>query len=394
MQALEPLVARCLPEIVALRHDLHAEPELSFKETNTARRVAGMLEKLPGMTLRKQVAGTGIVAVLGAEKRGPCVALRADMDALPIQEATGVPYASKHPGHAHACGHDGHVACLVGAATVLAQLAGRLSGPVKFIFQPAEEGGGGGRLMCEQGALEHPSVRAIFALHAWPHLPLGTIGVRSGPAMASTDAIDIVVQGRGTHAAAPNKGVDPILVAAHIVTALQTVVSRQLPPAEPAVVTIGCIQGGTARNIIPEQVRLGGTIRTLTDASRTAAAAAVRRISEQTALAHGARAEVQITPGYPVLVNHAAAADYIRRTALSELGPQAFSDDLPVSLGGEDFAYYAQRIPAALWRLGIGAPGDPHPEPLHSPRFDFPDAALAIGIRMEVALALGDLQAL
>ncbi|MDD5706442.1 MAG: M20 family metallopeptidase, partial [Kiritimatiellae bacterium] len=259
-----------LPELTALRRDLHAHPELGFEEHYTAGRVAEWLGGLPDMRVRTGVAGTGVVATLAARKRGPCVALRADMDALPVDDACGQPYVSRHPGRAHACGHDGHVACLLGAARLLSEQAGQLAGPVRFIFQPAEEGGGGGEQMCRQGALEDPAPAAIFALHAWPFLPLGTVGVRAGAAMASTDAIDIVVRGRGAHAGTPHKGVDPIVAASHVVVALQTVVSRLTDPTETALVTIGSIAGGSARNVIPDTVTLSGTIRTHAEAQRQA----------------------------------------------------------------------------------------------------------------------------
>jgi amidohydrolase len=381
------LIAEILPGIIELRQAIHADPELAFQEVNTSGRILTLINKLPGLKVRTQVAKTGIVATLDGEKTGPCIALRADMDALPIKEESNAPYASKNPGRAHSCGHDGHVACLVGAAMVLTRLRDKLTGPVKFIFQPAEEGGGGGGIMCEEGALENPKVDAIFALHGWPHLPLGTVGVRCGPAMASTDSLDIVIHGRGTHAAAPHNGVDPILVASHVVTALQSVVARQISPTESAVVTIGHIEGGTARNIIPEQVVLRGTIRTLNAQVRETTIAAVRRIIAQTSLAFGAEADVSIKTGYPVLVNHPAATAHIRQAAVEQLGADHFNDTIPVSLGGEDFAFFAQRIPAALWRLGISPPGG-KAEPLHSPRFNFPDEALPIGIRMHVAIAL------
>lgn len=387
MRDLQPLIDRLLPELVALRHALHAHPELGFAEHATAARIAARLRDVPGLHVMTGVAGTGIVATLGADKPGPGVALRADMDALPMTEETGRPWTSQVPGCAHCCGHDGHVTCLVGAATILAEVADELSGPVRFIFQPAEEGGGGGQLMCEAGVLTHPPMQVAFALHAWPATPLGCVGIRAGPVLAATDAVDIVIQGRGTHAASPHRGVDPILIAAHVVTALQSVAARSIGPTESVVVTIGRIDGGTVRNVIPERVTLNGTIRSLTPAVRAAATAAVRRVTEQTALAFGGRAEVTITPGYPVTVNDRAATEFFVRTARAALGDAAVHDDLPVSMGGEDFAYFLERVPGALWRLGVGAPDTSEPIPLHSPFFDFPDAAIPIGVRLHCELA-------
>lgn len=388
MPTLLERIAPLLPSLTALRHDLHAQPETGFQEHATAARIAAELSRIPGLRVRTGVAGTGIVATLAAHRTGPCVALRTDMDALPMAEETGLPYASRNAGVAHACGHDGHVTCLVGAAHVLADLADELPGPVRFVFQPAEEGGGGGRLMCEQGALQDPPAAAAFALHGWPSLPIGTVGMRTGPAMASTDALDIVVEGRGTHAASPHLGVDPIVAAAHVVTALQTVVSRRLPPHEPAVVTLGRIAGGTARNVIPDRVTLSGTIRTLSVTARTNAIALVREVATQTAAAHGAKADVRVESGYPVLMNDVGLGSYFGCVAREELGADAVRD-VSVSLGGEDFAYYGQYAPSFLWRLGVARPGADRVVPLHSPQFDFPDEAIATGVRVHCALVLG-----
>ncbi len=381
MRDLTPLIAEALPSLVTLRHELHQHPEIGFHEHGTAARVADRLAKLPGMTLRTGVAGTGVIATLDADKPGPCVALRADMDALPMTEETGLPHASRVPGCAHACGHDGNVTCLVGAAVVLAAIREELRGPVRFIFQPAEEGGGGGRLLCEAGALETPPVAAIFALHAWPGLPIGAIGVRAGPAMASTDSIDIVIHGSGTHAAAPHRGTDPILAAAHVIVALQSIVSRNLDPTQPSVITIARIESGTTYNVIPDRATLCGTLRTLSAAGRAQAREAIRRVAERTAEAYGARAEVRLTPGYPVLTNEAAATAHIERVGRDALGADCVRD-VSVSLGGEDFAYYLQHVPGAIWRLGVSASDSSPLVPLHSPRFDFPDAAIPVGVRI------------
>ncbi len=387
MHDLATRIAPHLPALVELRRHLHAHPETGFCEEATAARIVAELADIPGLRLRTGVARTGIVATLGADKPGPCVALRADMDALPMDEQTGLPHASRHPGVAHACGHDGHVACLVGAARVLGGLAEALAGPVTFIFQPAEEGGGGGRIVCEQGALDDPPAAAAFALHGWPGLPIGKVGVRPGPAMASTDSIDITVTGRGTHAAAPHLGADPIVAAAHIVTALQTAVSRRIPPEEPAVVTIGMIAGGSARNVIPGRVTLSGTLRTLSASARAIGLQAVRQIAEQTAAAHDTHADVHLLPGYPVLINDIALANFFAATARAELGAEAVQQ-AAVSLGGEDFAYFGARVPAVLWRLGLTRPGTAQVIPLHSPTFDFADEAIATGVRLHCALAL------
>lgn len=386
---IDPRLAALLPELVALRRDLHAHPELGFQERRTAAIAADWLRALPRMRVRTGVAGTGVIATLDGPREGPCLALRADMDALPMDDTCGRPHASRHPGATHACGHDGNVACLLGAARLLAADAaeGRLRGTVRFIFQPAEEGGGGARPMIEQGALDDPAPAAIFALHAWPQLPLGAVGVCSGPAMASTDAIDMVVRGRGAHAATPHMGADPVVAAAHVVVALQAVVSRLTDPLDPAVVTIGRVAGGEARNVIPGRVALEGTLRALTETQRAAARAAVRQVAVQTAAAFGCTAEVELREGYPVTVNDPAAAAFFAAVARRELGAAQVRADLPPGMGGEDFAFYLQRVPGALWRLGV-APTDGSPAlPLHNPAFDFPDEALAIGVGLHCALA-------
>ena len=250
------LVRSALTVTLSLRHELHAHPELMYEEHGTAQRLYARLMCIPGLDIRQGVGGTGIIAVLGADRPGPCVALRADMDALPIQEITDKPYKSKTTEMMHACGHDGHMACLVGAAIVLSKLVDRLPGPVKFVFQPAEEGGNGAVKMIDEGVLDDPPVAAMFALHAWPWTPLGSIACQVGATMASVDDFHIVVEGIGAHAAYPHRGVDPIVIAAQIVTALQSIVSRQTNPVDTAVVTVGQIHAGTARNIIPPHGRV------------------------------------------------------------------------------------------------------------------------------------------
>lgn len=311
------------------------------------------------------------------------------MDALPVQDECGRSYASTVPGVAHVCGHDGHVACLLGAARLLARNPQGLDGPVRFIFQPAEEGGAGARRMCEDGALENPRPRMIFGLHCWPFLPLGTIGVREGPMMASTDAIDMEIHGRGCHAAMPQKGIDAVVAAAHVVVALQSAVTRMSDPIEPGVVTIGSIHGGSVRNAIAGHVSLRGTIRAISSEKRDQLRQAVQQIAVQTAQAFGAVAEVDLVPGYPVTVNEKRAADFVLRVGRDILGDARVTTDLPISMGGEDFAFYQQIVPGAFWRLGTGRDDGSPVVPLHNNAFDFPDEALPTGVRMHYALAKG-----
>lgn len=351
MRDPQPLIASLLPELVDLRHELHRHPELGYEEHETAARIVSQLEDVPGMELRTGVAGTGIVAILGRGRKGACVALRADMDALPMQELGAHAYRSTVPGKMHACGHDGHVTCLVGAARVLGQLSDELEGPVKFLFQPAEEGGAGGRRMCEEGVLDDPQVDAIFGLHGWPELAQGEIGVCDGAFLANADGLRIAVRGVGAHAAYPHQGVDTVLVAAHIVVALQSIASRNTEPLDSVVVTIAQVHGGTADNIIPGQVQLSGTVRTLNSETRRLTFERIERVAAETARAYGASAEVTIDDGYPVLENDPAATDYVRRVAGSTIG--TIPVDINPVMGGEDFAFYAQRVPASFFTLGM-----------------------------------------
>lgn len=383
MKDIQGIVESVLSEVVGLRHEIHAHPELAYQEHETSRRVVERLSKIPGLKIQTGLAGgTGIVATLNGGKSGKCVALRAELDALPVHEETGRAYASKTPGKMHACGHDGHTSALVGAAMVLSKMADELPGAVKFIWQPAEESGGGGEKMCKEGVLDSPKVDAIFACHGWPSLPVGHVGVRSGAVLASTNPWTLTVHGKGTHAAYPHKGIDPIVVACQIVNAWQTIVSRGTSPTDSCVVTVGKFHAGTAENIIPPAAVLGGTIRTLNPETRKWAVGEVRRIAEKTAEALGARAEIEIREGYPVMVNDARAAEFVAGVARDVVGTGNVETNEPPSLGGEDFAYYAQRVPAAFWRLGVREKGVDEMPALHHPKYDFNDAALPIGVRM------------
>ncbi|MEP0845174.1 MAG: amidohydrolase [Phycisphaerae bacterium] len=381
-------LGRILPEITALRRHLHAHPELSFKEHATARLVRERLARLPNLRLLEPLIETDVVAVLNPERDGPCLGLRADMDALPILERRETPHQSTVPGVMHACGHDGHTACLVGAAMMLASVADRLPGKVKFIFQPAEEDGGGAGLLVERGVLDSPRVDAMIALHAWPNQPVGSIAIRSGPATAANNEFRIRVRGQGGHGAYPHRCVDPIVVACQIVTALQTLVSRNVNPFESAVVTVGQISGGTACNVIPPECLLVGTIRHYEPRTGEMLRTGVRRIAEQTALALGAAAEVEVRPGYPSLTNDPAVAALIEEVGRDLLGEGHVITTENPSMGAEDFAFYARRVPAAMFRLGVRPAGmDTYPG-LHHPEFEFQDDALPTGIRMLCELAV------
>lgn len=387
MSDIASIIREVAPKIAELRHEIHADPELGYEEHATGRRILERLTGLSNLTIRTGVAGTGIVATLNGDKMGPCIALRAELDCLPITEETGLPYASKNPGKMHACGHDGHSSCLVGAAMVLSKIAGDLPGKVKFIWQPAEEGGAGGKRMRDEGVLAEPKVDGIFALHGWPYLDLGTVGVKAGPAMASTNPWTLAIRGEGAHAAYPHKGVDPIVVASHVVTAIQTIASRFTDPLDSVVVTVGKFHAGTASNIIPDAAELAGTIRTINPATRSRAVALFKQIAEQTAAAFGATADVRVQDGYPVCINDAGAAALVEDTAREVLGPDKVAGSVPASMGGEDFAYYAEQVPAAFWRLGVRT-GDPARQPtLHQSTYNFPDEAIPIAIRMHCEIA-------
>ncbi len=388
MKTIDRIITRKLASWVAFRRRLHAHPELAYSEHATADAIAKRLERLPGMRLRRHVGRTGLVADYNAASGGPALALRADMDALPIQEAAARPYRSRKEGLMHACGHDGHVACLVGAAEALALSGIPLPGPVRFIFQPAEEDGAGALRMIEDGALEGLDVRAIFALHGVPLLPVGVADVRDGTSFASTDTLDIRIEGAGTHAASPHRGVDPVVAASAVVGALQSVVSRNISPTESLVITIGAIHGGTARNVIPSTVTLKGTVRTLNAATRQLALKRIPQVVEHTAAAYGATAEVCIGTGYPVLNNAAHAVDHLMAAATGLEGLELRRNSLPPSLGGEDFAYFLERVPGALWRLGLIPAGQTEMPPLHHPGFDFTDAAIAAAVRLHCATVM------
>jgi amidohydrolase len=381
-------------KVVAWRRDIHEHPELSNRETRTADLVAQHLRSL-GLEVRTGVAHTGVIGVLRGGKPGPVVALRADMDALPVTEEVDVPFASKvratyngqDVGVMHACGHDTHVAMLMGVAEVLAGMRADLPGTVKFIFQPAEEGPptgerGGAGLMIEEGALENPKPSAIFGLHVFPY-PAGEIRYRPGGAMASSDVMRIVVRGRQTHGAQPWAGIDPIVVASQIVVGLQTITSRQIDvTAAPAIVTVGSINGGVRYNIIPDSVVMTGTIRTFDAAMRVDIQQRVRRTAESIAQSAGATAFVVIDTMAPVTYNDPGLTEWLAPILRTVAGASHVAVGPPIT-AAEDFSEYQRRVPGVFFFLGITPPGtDPSKAaPNHSPRFYVDEAALPVGVR-------------
>ena len=380
MPRLSADVSAIQADLVALRRDLHQNPELAWAERRTAGRVAAFLEG-SGLDVRAGVAGTGLVATArGAGAR--TVVLRADMDGLPIQEQSDAPYASRVPGVMHACGHDGHTAIGAAAARVLG--ARRPAGTVRVLFQPAEEGEGGAQRVLAEGALEGADV--ILGIHLWNELPVGTIGVKAGPLMAAVDRLSIVVRGRGGHGGHPHRAADPVVAAAQVVLALQTLVSREVSPLDSAVLTVGAIHGGQAFNVIPDEVTLTGTVRTFDAALRRSIPDRVRRIAGGVASALQCEAEVEVRPGNPPVVNNAAVAGLARRAAVRVVGEENVVEPEP-TMGGEDMAVYFERVPGCFVFVGSANPARGLDQPHHSPRFDFDEAALAIGCEFMVQVA-------
>lgn len=357
--------------VVSLRRDLHRHPETSWNETTTAE---ALDRRLTGLGLEpRRLCGTGVVADIPGVKDGPLVALRADIDALPVTEKTGLPFASEISGAMHACGHDGHAAMLVGAAELL--LADPPPGPVRLIFQPAEEEGTGASALIEAGALD--GVVAIFGGHLDVHFPAGTIFVTPGPVAASTDLLRIRIVGRGGHAARPHEAVDAVVVAGHLVLALQHVVSRGIDPAESAVVTIGRLEAGTAANVIAGSALLEGTVRALKPEVRARLLAEVERVARATAAVHGATSEIEFEHGTPPVVNDEPATQLARKAAERIVGPGRVAPLPAANLAGEDFGFYQERVPGCYVRYGARPPGPAHPN--HSGGFDFDEAALGWG---------------
>jgi hippurate hydrolase len=385
--ALRDTIRALLPAVTALRRELHQQPELHFEETRTAARIAQFLDEAGIAYTAGHADSTGIVAELPGNGEGGTVALRADMDALAIDEATGCEWTSREPGRMHACGHDGHMACLCGAAKALAAHPDLRRNRVRLIFQPGEEGAAGGRRIVEEGLLD--GVGAVFALHGWPGIPAGSVAVHERQVMASGDFFQIHVSGRGGHGANPGAAIDPVLIAAHIVTALQAVVSRETHPWDAAVVSICRVDAGTASNIIPGKAVMEGTFRTLSPETRTRTAEAIERIATETARAFRGSAEVIFGEnGYPPLSNDPAMSRFVRETAAALFGEDAVITPDHAYMTAEDFAFYLEKIPGAFLLLGVDDPEGEAAAPLHNPGFDFNDNALETGIRLLTALAL------
>ncbi|MFB5083729.1 M20 metallopeptidase family protein [Symbiobacterium thermophilum] len=374
-------LARSVEEYgIAVRRRLHRNPELSFAEHDTHQYLAEELQGL-GCSFRSHLAGgTGLHVVLGGTRPGPVVALRADIDALPIQEETGLPFASERPGVMHACGHDVHTAILLATARALKSVEQDLPGTVVLLFQPGEEKNpGGASLMIRDGVLDQPKVEAIFGLHVDPYLEAGRMAFASGPVMAAPDELRVTVTGRGGHGAWPHQTVDPVVTAAQIITLLQQVVARNVDPFQPAVLTVGMIHGGTAHNIIPDEVEFIGTVRTMDEGLRRRMPERIEAVIRGVCEAAGASYRMEYERGYPVLVNHPEATETGRRAAAAVLGEDRVGRMEP-SMGGEDFAYYLERVPGTFARLGARSPGDAAPHGLHTSRLMIDESCIAVGV--------------
>ena len=371
-------IAEFHPEIREWRRDIHAHPELLFDVHRTAQTVADKLRAFGCDEVVSGIGRTGVVGVIKGRReasggRAKVIGLRADMDALPIEEATGAPYASTVPGKMHACGHDGHTAMLLGAAKYLAETR-NFGGTAVVIFQPAEEGGGGGREMVRDGMMDRFGIEEVYGMHNYPGMPVGQFGMRTGPIMAAADYISMEIEGHGAHAARPHMGIDPILVGSQIVNQLQSIVSRNVDPLESGVVSICVFQAGTTNNVIPQSAKLAGTIRSLTEPVRDLLERRVRAIVEGVAALHGASVRLNYTRGYPVTKNHADQTAFAAEVASEIAGKERVDADLPPMMGAEDFSYMLNARPGAFIFVGNGDSAG-----LHHPAYDFNDDIIPVG---------------
>ena len=370
-------------DVIALCRDFHAHPELGFEEVRTAGIVAERLKSL-GYEVRTGVGQTGVLGILRTKRSGRTILLRADMDCLPIHERSGVEFASTNPGKMHACGHDGHTAMLLGAAQMIMERRDLVHGTIVLCFQPAEEGKGGARAMIEDGALDE--VDRVYGLHLTSLYPTGQVLVRPGPVMASSDSIEVTIRGRGGHGAAPHQTVDPILTSAYFITQVQSVVSRNVDPTEPSVVTIGAVHGGTIHNVIPDHVELLGTVRAFSEAERAAMKPRIERVLSGCCDAQGAAYDYHYIDRYPVTVNNAHEAAYVHDLAVRTVGERRLGD-LSQTMGAEDFSFMLQRLPGCFFFIGSQC-DERTAIPHHNARFAIDERCLVTGVQMMTALAL------
>jgi amidohydrolase len=368
--------------LVEIRRTIHMHPELGFEEVETSKRVSEWLERF-GLQVNRGLAKTGVVGLLEGREPGKTVAIRADMDALPLDEANQVPYASKIKGKMHACGHDAHVAILLGVARFFSSNKDQVKGNIKWIFQPAEEGGGGGRVMVEEGVLENPKVDAIFGAHVFPLLPIGKVGFYEREGLASADRFAIKIIGKGGHGALPHLCKDPILAAGYLITQIHSIVSRNINPLDSGVVTVGKISGGTASNIIPDEVELVGTVRSLTPQVREELKLRVEQVVQGIVCSFGMDYRFDYEYGYPVLVNDTEMSKLVASACSKGIGKENV-EVLRPSMGAEDFAYYLEKVPGSFFRLGCRNEEKGIVHPYHSSLFDIDEEVLPFGVEMFV----------
>ncbi|MGE5424462.1 MAG: M20 metallopeptidase family protein [Syntrophothermus sp.] len=387
---IRDLAAAFLPEITAIRRHLHQHPELSKEEFKTAGFICSMLDEY-GISYKRNIAGTGILAMITGAGTGRCIALRADMDALPVTEENDVPYKSSEPGKMHACGHDAHMACLLGAAKILNEIKQDFKGTIKLIFQPSEETYPGGAIgMIREGILHDPEVELVIAQHVINNLNAGTVGLKPGAYMASTDEIFLTVRGKGGHAATPEQVVDPILIASHIIVALQQIVSRNAVPTMPTVLSFGKIEGKGRTNIIPDVVTVEGTMRTYNEDWRKKIQETIAKMASSIAEGMGGSCETRIAHGYPYLHNNEILAGKLKVLAAEYLGQNNVLD-LEARMTAEDFAYYCLEVPSCMYRLGIRNEEKNISSNLHTATFDIDESSLGTGTGLMAFLAVSQL---
>ena len=377
-------------EMTEWRRDIHQHPELKFEENRTSDLVAAKLEEF-GIEIHRGLAKTGVVGTI-RNGDGPSIGLRADMDALPLEEKNTFKHASSNPGKMHACGHDGHTAMLLGAAKHLAA-SKNFKGTVNLIFQPAEEGGGGGELMIKEGLFEMFPVDSVYGLHNWPGMPAGTFGVGSGPFMAAADMFDLTINGRGGHAALPDQCIDPIVVASQVVSALQTITSRNTHPVDSVVISVTQIHAGDAYNVIPDSVRMRGTVRTFQTETRDKIPSSMLRVAEGVSAAYGATCELNYMSGYPATINSVPETEISAKAVVDLLGEDKIIRNPTPCMGAEDFSYMLEARPGCYVWLGIGPEKGEAGCMLHSSRYDFNDDVLTTGASYWVKLVENELPA-
>jgi len=380
--SLKERIADMKDWLVEIRRTIHMHPELGLEEIETSKLVSEWLGKF-GLKVKRGLAKTGVVGLLEGKEPGRTVAIRADMDALPLEEANPVPYASKIKGKMHACGHDAHVAILLGVAKFFAPLKDRVKGNIKWIFQPAEEGGGGGRVMVEEGVLENPKVDAVFGAHVFPFLPVGKVGVYEREGLAAADRFTIKIIGKGGHAASPHVTKDPILAAGHLITQIHSIVSRNINPLDSGVVTIGKVSGGTAFNIIPDEVELLGTVRSLNPQVREELKSRIEQVIQGIVRSFGMDYRFDFKYGYPVLINDSEMSKLVATACSKGIGKENV-EVLKPSMGAEDFAYYLEKVPGSFFRLGCRNEEKGIIHPYHSSLFNIDESVLPIGVEMFV----------